>query len=158
MDSTTNVYFNRAGNEIALAQAVVLLSENEKIKQEVFHMPKEITFYSAVISHSYYAIFYSAKAYLRTKGVVFTEKQGQHQRVYHEFGKLVKKGVIDKELLEIYKEARIKAETLLEILRQEKDNRNEFTYEKLPQANKEPAKSSLRNAQQFYRHLLSLVR
>lgn len=156
MDSTTKIYFDRANNEIKLAESIVLLSENDKVKQEVFNIPKSMTFYSAVISHSYYAIFYSAKAYLQTKGIAFTERQGQHQRVYFEFSKLVKKGIIDKELLDMYKEVMIKAETLLEILRQEKDSRNEFTYEKLPQANKEPARNSLKNAQQFYSHLFGL--
>ncbi len=157
MDSNISLCLERADNELALAGALELLSGNEQVKKEIFNIDKTLTFYSAVISHSYYSIFYGAKAYLISKGIVFS-KQGQHQKVYQEFCKLVKKRVIDEELLKIYEDAKVKAEVLLDILIEEKDKRSEFTYEKLPQANKLPAQNSIKNARFFVSHMKELIK
>ncbi len=59
------------------------------------------TYYSSVISHAYYCIFYSAKAYLAKKGIK-TEAPEEHKKTSNEFSKLVFQGIIDKELLTIY--------------------------------------------------------
>jgi len=123
----------------------------------IFQIAEEFTFYSAVISHSYYAIFQSAKAYLISKGVAFSEKQGQHQKVYYGFKKYVKNGTIDSELLKIYDTVKVKAKELLEILEKEREERGKSTYETLPQANKEPAENSLANAQKFYSNIYYLI-
>jgi len=157
MDSIINLYFERAENELTLAKAIKLLSDNTEIKNERFDIAENMTFYSAVISHAYYAIFYSAKAYLVSKGIAFKSKQGQHQKVHFEFRKLVQKGILSKELLEIYEEAKIKAELLLEILDKEKTKRTEFTYEKLPQANMSPAEDSIENATIFVSNMKAFI-
>jgi len=101
-------------------------------------------FYSSVITHTYYSIFYSARAYLVFKGIKIPE-QGQHQAVYYKFKRFVEEGVMEKELLEIYEDAKIKAEVLLGIFENEKDKRSSFTYKTLAQANVEPAKESIEN-------------
>src|SRR3989344_4651072 len=100
MDSRVNLFLQRADNEMLTARSLKKLSEDEK-ELIIFAIPKGTTFYSSVISHSYYAIFYSAKAYLVSKNIELISKQGQHQQVYFKLKKLVKEGVMDKELLKI---------------------------------------------------------
>jgi len=109
-----------------------------------------------VISHSYYCIFYAAKAYLINKGIK-TEPPEEHRKTYDELRKLVDAGVIDVELLKMYEQVMVKADTLLEIFRQEKGKRGKFTYQKIPQANKEPAETSLKHAQTFFKHIYNLL-
>jgi uncharacterized protein (UPF0332 family) len=152
MDSIINLLIKRAENEISLAEKIKKMSEDSETKT-FMEIPEDMTFYSAVISHSYYAIFYSAKAYLLSKNVQFKSEQGQHQQVYFEFRKLVQAGVIDNELLNIYEEALDKAEVLLEIIKEEKKKRKTFIYETIPQANKKPAEDSIKNAMFFVSHI-----
>lgn len=156
MDSMASILLNRSENEILAARLLGKLSDNEELAKNL-ELPKGTTFYSAVINHSYYAIFYCAKAYLLAKGIYLRSKQGQHQQVYHKFRRLVKEGVIDNELLKIYEEIKIKAESLLEILHNEKEKRRTFTYETIPQANKEPAEDSIKNAIIFVSHLKKVM-
>ena len=156
MATSAELCLERADNELALARAIYLLSDNPQLKKENFLLPEEITFYSAVITHAYYGMFYSAKAYLISKSVSLPE-QGQHNAVYHKFKQFVKKGEIDKELLIIYDALRIKAEMLLEILDQEEENRTNYTYYTLPQANKAPAEKSIETSQVFVSNMKALV-
>jgi len=60
---------HRAENEIKLAGMIFTLSEKPSIQRETFLINEPETYYSAVISHCYYSIFYAAKAYLLTKGI-----------------------------------------------------------------------------------------
>lgn len=156
MDTNINISLERADNELILCKSIFLLSENSNVKKEVFTLPENITFYSAVIAHAYYGIFYSAKAYLISKGITIPI-QGQHNAVYQKFKQLSKKGEIDEELLSIYSDLRIKAETLLEIFDKEEENRTTYTYHNLPQANKEPAKKSIENSQFFVSNMKALI-
>ncbi len=158
MDSTIELCLKRADNELILATVINRISQDARIKKDVFQISEDITFYNSVISHSYYAIFYSAKSYLISRKINFANKQGQHQKVYHGFKKLVKMGIIDSELLKIYDNVKVKAEELLGILEEEKKKRTEFTYERLPQANKEPAEQSLNNARHFISHMKSFIK
>ena len=157
MDSTIDLCLQRADSELVLAAAINRISQEAQLKKDIFKIAENFTFYSAVISHSYYAIFNSAKAYLISKGITFTDKQGQHQKVYHKFKYFVKKGVIESELLKIYDEVKGRAEELLNILEKERENRGIYTYEKLSQANKEPAEKSLSNARHFVTHMKSFM-
>ncbi len=152
MDSEARLLFERAENELDLAKSIFMLTENKNIQLEIFHLDKTQTFYSSVISHSYYCIFYSAKAYLLIKGMK-TDAPEIHRKTFEEFKKFVSKGVVSKELLRLYEEALIKAETLLWIFKNEKKKRGEFTYQKIAQANKEPARQSLENARIFFSNL-----
>ena len=77
--------------------------------------------------------------------------------MYQKFKKFAKTGELDKELLEIYEDAKIKAETLLLILENEEEKRTEYTYKTYPQANKEPAEKSIENAKFFVAHIKKFV-
>src|SRR3989338_8966517 len=140
MNSESELYLQRAENELVAAQVFFDISANPAIQKEQFKLEKEFTFYSSVINHSYYCIFYSAKAILIREGIK-TEAPEVHKKTLEAFEKnLVKTGKLDVELLKIYKKMIIRAEELLGIFSKEKGKRGEFTYQKLPQANQEPAK------------------
>jgi len=156
MDLSYENYIERAQNELNLSEIIMGLSINPNF-QNNFKITKIDTYFSAVISHAYYCIFYSAKAYLMKKGIK-TKIPSEHKKTFKAFKKFVKDGILDKELLRIYEEALIKAETLLNIFKIEKKNRGEFTYQKLAQANKEPASQSLENAKIFFKSIYNLTK
>jgi len=114
------------------------------------------TYFSAVIAHSYYSIFYGAKAYLLHKGIKVSPPE-EHKKVFNAFKHFVESGELDVELLNIYREAFVRADSLLGIFREEKKKRGEFTYRTLPQANKQPAKESIEHAKTFYKHIFALL-
>ncbi len=125
------------------------------MQEEVFHAKTTHTFYSAVISHAYYAIFYSAQAYLLMKGTK-TRPPEEHRKVFEAFKGLVDKGIVDVELLRLYEEVLVRADTLLSILETERKKRGEFTYQQIAQANLAPARESLEHARLFFRHIYQL--
>jgi uncharacterized protein (UPF0332 family) len=153
MDS--KLYIKRAENEIQLAQVIFTISEDLSIQTKTFQIKSPETYYSAVITHAYYTIFYCAKAYLTIKGIKI-EAPKEHKKTYEAFKKYVESGELDVELLKIYNEALIRAEVLLGIFKEEKKKRGEFTYRTLPQANREPAKKSIEHAQTFFKHIHNL--
>jgi len=156
MDSMAEIYIERARNEIMAAESLKKLSE-EKTQKQTFRIPSNMTFYSSVISHSYYAIFYAAKSILLTKGIK-TSAPEVHKKTYDEFERhLVKTGLLDVKLLEIYKEAVVKANDLLQIFKREKWKRGNFTYNTIPQANKIPADKSLKNAKFFASNIIKVI-
>ena len=130
------------------------ISDDKEMQVSVFKVSED-TYYSAVVSHAYYCIFYAAKAYILTKGIK-TEAPEEHKKTFEEFDKLVEKGIVDVELLKIYEKMLIKADVLLSIFELEKGKRGKFTYKTLPQANREPAKESIENAQTFFKHIYYL--
>ena len=155
MDLNYNLYLERANNEIKFADIALIVSNNKELQVNVFKIEQPETYYSSVISHAYYCIFYSAKAYLAKKGIK-TEAPEEHKKTYEKFKKLVFQGIVDKELLNIYDDIIIKADTLLGIFKAEKKKRGKFTYQKLSQANFEPANKSLENAKTFLKHIRRL--
>jgi len=150
------LYLNRAKNELDLANAVFKISIETKIKLDL-ELKEDSTFFSNVINNSYYCIFYSAKAFLYSKNIT-TIPPEEHRKTLEEFEKLADSGQIDQELVKIYKDIVVKAEELLGIFAKEKSKRGKFTYRKLPQANLEPAKESLENAEKFYKNINLIVR
>lgn len=151
------IYLNRANNEILLAQSVKRLSENLEDKQN-FDLPTDITFYSSVISHSYYSIFYAAKAILLTKDIK-TSSPKVHKTTFDKFKEtFVDTGILDVNLLTIYKKMIVKADQLLQIFKDEKWKRGHFTYETIPQANKDPADESLGHARTFFNNISKVVK
>ncbi|MEK6832970.1 MAG: hypothetical protein AABY32_02890 [Nanoarchaeota archaeon] len=155
MDSDTKLYLERAGNELKLAEIIMQLSINKDIQMKIPEINKADTYFSSVISHAYYSIFYTAKAYLIMKGII-TKAPEEHKKTYDEFRRLVSQGIVDKELLRLYEEVLVKAEELLGIFKVEKKKRGEFTYQRISQANLEPAKESLGNAKTFLKHIYDL--
>lgn len=157
MDSIVEIYLNRASNEIMAAESLKRLSENQEDKQN-FEIPLNTTFYSSVISHSYYSIFYSAKAILLTKGIK-TESPNVHKATLEKFEEnFVDTGILDVELLEIYKKLIVRADDLLEIFKTEKRKRGDFTYQTIPQANKYPAEESIKNAKFFVSNISKVIK
>jgi uncharacterized protein (UPF0332 family) len=154
MDS--KLYIHRAENEIKLAEIIFAISSEPNIQIEMFKVNEPETYFSAVISHSYYSIFYSAKAYLAKKGIKISAPE-EHKKAFDEFKKFVESGELDFELLKIYQEALIKADSLLGIFKEEKNKRGEFTYRTLPQANKEPAKESIEHTKTFFKHIFAII-
>lgn len=154
MDIRVKAYLERAENQIILAKANFEISVNQKNK-ELLGIPIEKTFFNNVISECYYAIFYSAKAYLLNCGIE-TEAPEEHKKTYEEFKKL--EGKIDKKLLNIYEEETIKAETLLKIFFEEKRNRGRFTYNINANANRPFAEQSIKNAIFFVKTIKQLTK
>ncbi len=157
MDLKYKLYLERANNEIKFADISFMISNKKEIQLNTFKIDRPETYYSAVISHAYYCIFYSAKAYLEKKGIK-TNVPEEHRKTYLEFRRLVIQGIIDKELLRIYDEVMIKADDLLGIFKSEKKKRGEFTYKKLSRANKNPAEESLKRAKLFFRTIYNLLK
>jgi len=96
------------------------------------------------------------KAYL-IKNKIFTNAPEEHKNTYEEFKKLCDIGLIDYELIKIYKEIIVKADTLLNIFDKEKHKRGKFTYNILSEINMRPANESLENASYFIKHINSLL-
>ena len=158
MNGETELYLQRAENELIAAQMLFDISSNPQLQRVQFKLEKEFTFYSSVISHSYYSIFYSAKAIL-AKIEIKTEAPEVHKKTLEAFEKyLVKTGKLDVELLNIYQKMVVRAEELLGIFSKEKGKRGRFTYQKLPQANREPAKESFDNASFFFKNINKILR
>ena len=155
MDSNIKLLLERAENELDLAKVIFTITEDRKIQTEIFHLDKFQTSYSSVISHSYYCIFYSAKAYLLMKGIK-TNAPEVHKKTFELFKKFVENRIISEELLKIYEDVFIKAETLLGIFKTEKKKRGEFTYQRLAQANREPTNQSLDNAKIFFSNIFRI--
>lgn len=156
MDSEVNDLLKRANSEVVLADRIKVITENVGIKNSL-NVPDDMTFYSSVISHSYYSIFYAAKALLLTKKIRTTSPE-IHKKTFESFKKeFVDNGILDVSLLEIYKKAVIRADALLEIFHEEKWKRGNFTYQTIPQANKEPAEDSLKNAKHFVANITKVI-
>ena len=158
MNDEAELYLQRAENELVTAQMLFDVSNNPTLQKEQFKLEKDFTFYSPVIGHSYYSIFYSAKAILIKNGIK-TEAPEVHKKTLEAFEKyLVSTGRLDMELLKIYQKMIVRADALLGIFSMEKRKRGEFTYQKLPQANKEPAQESLNNASFFFKNINKILR
>ena len=158
MSDESELYLQRAENELVAAKMLFDISSNLSLQKEQFKLEKDFTFYSTAISHSYYCIFYSAKAILIKNGIR-TKAPEVHKKTIVAFEKyLVETGNLNVELLKIYKKIIVRAEELLGIFSKEKGKRGEFTYQKLPQANKEPAKESLDNASFFFKNINKIIR
>ena len=154
MDFAYEIYLARSQNELNLSMMVQKISDDKTMQVEIFAM-KEDTYYSAVISHAYYCIFYAAKAYLLLKGIKISAPE-EHRKTFEEFSKLVDKGTVDIELLRIYQSMLMRADTLLHIFELEKGKRGKFTYRRIPQANQEPAQESISNAKTFFNNVYRL--
>ena len=156
MDSQIKLLLERADTELVLAQKIMLLTEDIQLRKELCIEPQK-TFYSSVISHGYYAIFYAAKAILLTKSIKTTSPD-VHKKTIDAFQKeFIDTGLLGVKLFEIYKKLVIRADSLLEIFKDEKWKRGNFTYNTIPQANKEPAEDSLKNAKLFISNIIKVI-
>jgi len=151
MDSKVDVFIKRAKSELDSSEVLFLASEDLEIKNKAAIDP-ESTFYSGVIAHAYYSIFYCAKAMLLSKEII-TVSPEIHKKTINEFKRVfVDTSILDLKLFEIYAKMIVRADTLLEIFVQEKGKRGNFTYNTIPQANKDPAMESIGHAKTFFKH------
>jgi uncharacterized protein (UPF0332 family) len=156
MDLMAKVFIDRSDNELLLAEKVKVISEDAAAR-EFLKIPERMTFYSSVISHSYYAIFYAAKAILLTKGIR-TSSPEIHRKTFDGFKRnFVDTGILDVKLLEIYMSMAVRADELLNIFDREKWKRGNFTYNTIPQANRGPAEDSLKNAKTFVSNITKVI-
>lgn len=156
MVSEIDLYLKRAEEKVLLAKICFEISTRNEAKT-FLGIQQNQTFFNDIISLSYYSIFYSAKAYLLSKGVK-TSPPEEHRKTYEEFAKFVEIGVLSKELLDIYENAAIEAETLLNIFFLGKRNRGKFTYNINANANLPFAKDSIENAKKFTSILIAIVK
>ena len=91
MDLNYKLYLERANNEIKFADIALFVSNNKDIQIDVMKIDEPETYYSSVISHSYYCIFYASKAYLAKKEIK-TGPPEEHKKTYEEFKNLVFQG------------------------------------------------------------------
>ena len=156
MDSKVKIYIGRANNEYDVARIMFKISQEKELKLD-FNVEENETFYSSVISHCYYSIFYAAKALLLTKGIKTTAPE-VHKKTLDAFQKhFVDTGKLDIDLLKIYKKMIIRAEELLGLYKVEKKKRGNFVYKTISQANTEPAKESLGNAKKFLSNIREVI-
>ncbi|MFA5723646.1 MAG: hypothetical protein WC979_05290 [Candidatus Pacearchaeota archaeon] len=157
MNNISKLYLSRAENELIAGRILNDVSLNPLIQKEQFKIETSFTFYSSVISHCYYCIFNTAKAILINEGIK-TDMPNVHKKTFQAFKKfLVKTGKLDKSLFKIYEDMVVRADVLLDIFSLEKGKRGEFTYKTLPQANVEPAKQSLENADLFFKTINKIL-
>lgn len=157
MNHLSKLYLSRAENELIAGKILNEVSTNQQIQKEQFKLETSFTFYSSVISHCYYCIFYTAKAILMNEGIK-TDMPNVHKKTLKAFKKfLVQTGKLDKHLFKIYEDMAIKADVLLEIFSSERGKRGRFTYQILPQANIQPAKESLENSDLFFKTIRKIL-
>lgn len=157
MDSEVSIYAKRSENELRLSRALFRLSQDDKLKDEI-GVYTDDTFYSAVISHSYYSIFYAAKALLFTVKIK-TSSPNVHGKTYDKFKEIfVDTGKLDVALLNIYNKLLVRADELLGLFKLEKSKRGRFTYRTVAQANVDPAKESIENANRFVSNILKIIK
>lgn len=155
MVSESKLYMQRSEDEILLSQKDLDCSTNNEIK-EFLGITKEKTFYFSVISHAYYSIFYAAKAYLYTKGII-TQAPDEHEKTYEKFKTFVDRGILDNELLRIYENEISKAVSLINIFFYEKGKRGRFTYNIKSEANLPFANESIQNAKRFVSVIKAII-
>lgn len=156
MGSLIEIYLDRANNELLSAEVLKRITEQEADKIN-FELPEDISFYSAVISHSYYAIFYAAKSLLLSVGIE-TKSPEIHKKTFEAFkARFVDTNELDVKLLKIYKKMLIRADELLEIFKEEKWKRGHFTYQTIPQANKDPAEESIKHSKLFVSNIFKIL-
>lgn len=155
MDSKVRLYLERAENEIIIAKTNFEISVSSELKNTL-KIPVGKTFFNDVISQSYYAIFYAAKAYLLSKGIL-TLPPEEHRKTYEEFKKFANSGKLNKQLLTIYKSETEKAHILLNIFFTEKRKRGRFVYNVNANANIPYAKESVENAREFVSSIKNII-
>ena len=139
--------WQKAVNDLSLAQGLFKISTNPKIKSELGYA-EDITFFDWVIVCSYYSIFHAVQALLGIKRIKIIDRM--HAATLISFAKhFIINHELAEELFLIYEDAEEKSRELLEIFEEEKDKRGIFQYHRLSKNNIDPAKESLEKAQIF---------
>lgn len=146
-DVQSHLKWQKAVNDLSLAEGILKISTNDKIK-DILGYPKEKTFFDWVIVSAYYSIFHAAQALLGIKKIKI---QGRlHYATLIAFSKhYIVNNELAEELFLIYEDAEKKAKELLDIIEEEKQKRGLFQYHRLSKNNLEPAQESVENAKTF---------
>jgi uncharacterized protein (UPF0332 family) len=144
----------RARNELKIAKILFALSDEQDMQERCVGYLG--TYYSAVITHSYYGIFYCLKSYLLSKGITI-DPPDEHRKTVEALRYYADMGILDKELLLCYEDVLLRADTLLGLVKSEKRKRGDFTYKIHAPANKIPAQESIRNAELIIEHFSALA-
>lgn len=88
---------------------------------------------------------------------ISTSPPHEHAKILDNLKLSTKEGILDSELLKVYEEESIRAETIISIYQKEKRKRGKFTYQKLPQSNKQPVKESIKNANLFRKTIAKIT-
>jgi uncharacterized protein (UPF0332 family) len=147
----------KANNNLKFAKIALKISDNKDIK-ETLGLAEHDSFYDWVIITAYYAMFHIAHALLATKEIKIGKIRTHEATLYA----LAKYFMINKELEDelflMYEDAEAKAEELFNSLSDEREKRGQFTYERLPKANRLPAEESIKNATQFVRDIETILK
>src|SRR3989344_4465030 len=123
----------KAGNDLNLAQGLLNISSDNKIKESL-NYSKDITFFDWVIVSSYYSISHSSQALLGVKNIKINNRL--HHATLVAFAKqFIINAELERELFLIFEKEKIK--------------RGKFQYHRLSKSNLEPAKKSIENAKIF---------
>jgi len=147
----------KANNNLKFAKIALKISDSKDIK-ETLGLSEHDSFYDWVIITAYYAMFHIAHALLATKEIKIGKIRAHEATLYA----LAKYFIINKELEDelflMYEDAEAKAEELFNSLSDEKEKRGQFTYERLPKANRLPAEESIKNATRFVRDIETILK
>jgi len=152
----THLKWQKAVNDLALAEGLLKISTSEKIKDTLGYT-KDKTFFDWVIVTSYYSIFHAAQALLGLKKIKIINRM--HQATLISFAKhFIVNGELEAELFLLYENAESKANEMLDILEEEKGKRGMFQYHRLSKNNLDPAKESVENAKVFLEAIQEILK
>ncbi len=155
--SLIGLMVKKASNNLKFAKVALKISDDGNIK-EILGLNENDSFYDWVIIAAYYAMFHITHALLATKEIKLGKIRVHEATLYA----LAKYFIINKELEDelflMYEDAEAKAEQLFNSLSEEREKRGEFTYERLPKANRLPAEESIKSATQFVRDIETILK
>ncbi len=147
----------KANNNLKFAKTTLALCENNEVKDSLGLQEKD-SFYDWVIVVAYYAMFHITQALLATKKIKITNIRVHEATLYAFAHNFILTKELEDELFFTYEDAEAKAEELFTSLSEERRKRGKFTYERLPQANKEPAEESITHATEFVREIETILK
>jgi uncharacterized protein (UPF0332 family) len=146
----------KSNNNLKFAKVALKISNSPKIK-EGLELSEHDSFYDWVIVTAYYAMFHCAHALLATKEIKIGHIRVHEATLYALAKYFMLNKELEDELFLLYEDAGARAEALFNSLSDEKAKRGQFTYERLPKANRLPAEESIQNASQFIRDIETIL-
>lgn len=147
----------KANNNLKFARVALKISNNNEVKESL-GLNEHDSFYDWVIITAYYAMFHIAHALLATKGIKIGRIRVHEATLYALARYFMLNKELEDELFLMYEDAEAKAEELFNSLADEREKRGQFTYERLPKANKIPAEESIKKASQFVKDIETILK
>jgi len=147
----------KAQNNLKMAKTAFKMSTQQEIKTSLALNPKD-SFFDWVIQASYYSMFHAANALLATKKIKIF-RMDTHKAALYAFGKhFILTKELEEELFVIYSETEEQALALFSSLAEEKEKRGFSAYERLSKMNEQPARESLKHAEEFVKKIGDILR